>query len=159
MSEEEAANKTIAGEFAGADPWAGEAHSELVGVGSLEFQPSGLCVRTQWRPARRRAWTILGVISAIGVGSAFAASAGTVALGVAFFAPVAAGVVVWRRWCREIPYERVIPWEEVGGPSVSDGAVVFSVSEPRRGLARFRVAGYGFKELRLFAQAIKARGR
>jgi len=157
--DEEAAGGAIAGNFAGADPWAGDPHSELVGAGSLEVTASGLRVRARWRPARRRGWALLGVVSAMGVGGALAASAGPVALGVALLAPVAAGAAAWRRWCREVPYERVIPWEEVGAPSVSDGAVVFSVFEPRRGLARFRVPGYGIKELRPVAQAIKARGQ
>jgi hypothetical protein len=138
----------------------GEPSATLFGPGTLEVTDAGLHLVAQHTQFARRAWTIVASLTVatmggVGLGAAVGAASawGFVAL------CAAAAVLVWRRWCRAAPYDRVVPWSEVERAGVSDGALMFGLQSPRRGAARFQVPGYGLRELRPLAQELTRRGR
>lgn len=149
----------IRGQFLGEASF-GEPSATLFGPGTLEVTDAGLHLVAQHSQFTRRAWTIVGALTVATMGGAtLGATVGAMA-GWGFVALCAvASVLAWRRWCGAALYDRVVPWSEVERAGVSDGALAFGVQTPRRGVVRFRVPGYGLKELRPIAQELTRRGR
>jgi len=138
-----------------------EPYAEIVGEGSLTLADDGLHLSAEWEPTTRRVLVVLLALT-LGVTAVVALC---LALDWSNFLPfgvvLAAVPAIGLPWVliRRRPYARVIPWEEVARPGISNDQIIFEVKKPNAGAVRFSMVGYGLAELRPLAQEIKRRSR
>jgi hypothetical protein len=147
------------GEFVRQNTW-GEPSATLFGEGSITATDEGLHLVAMHNQAKRRVRIVLLTLVAVCVGGgAVCAYFGAVPGVLTMLACGVAAVVAVRLWCQPVRFDQVVPWSEVDRPGVSDSMLVFGLKNPYPGIARFRVPGWGLKELRPVAQTLTRRGR
>lgn len=161
MTEAEAPTEpaVLRGEFVRQNNW-GEPSATLFGEGSIAASEEGLHIVARHNQSKRRVRIVMLTIFCVCIGGgAVCAGVGALPGVLTMLACVAAAVVAVRLWCQPVAFDRVVPWSEVDRPGVSDSMLVFGLRDPYPGIARFRVPGWGLKELRPVAQTLTRRGR